>query len=58
MKRQVRVMMKEHNRLKKIFYKQGRFLSYNKPKTYFKIFCLYMNIKIELKKWGYNKCGL
>ncbi|QOR56262.1 hypothetical protein KNV66_gp41 [Bacillus phage DLc1] len=56
MKRQVRAMLKEHNRLGKLV--RSRHLSLNKPNLQFRLFCEYMMIKSELKKWGYNKCGL
>lgn len=55
-KRQVRVMLKEHNRLGKLV--RSRHLALHKPKLQFHFFCKYMMIKSQLKKWGYNKCGL
>ncbi|AYD87718.1 hypothetical protein Goe4_c00090 [Bacillus phage vB_BthP-Goe4] len=55
MKRQVRVMLKELNRLNKIYSKNARFLHSNKPRAAFNLFVKRTNLSIELKKWGYFK---
>lgn len=51
MKRQVKVLLKHHNLIKKVYYK-------NNNKRNYRLWCHYMFIKAELKKWGYDKCGL
>lgn len=52
MKRQVRAMLKELNRLDKIYYKNARFLHSNKPITAFNLFVKRVHLAMELKKWG------
>jgi len=55
MKRQVRVMLKELNRLNRIYSNNARFLHVNKPRTAFNLFVKRTHLMIELRKWKYFK---
>lgn len=52
MKRQVRVMLKELNRLNKIYNENGRFLAFHKPMLLHKIQMKRIFLKSRLRKWG------
>lgn len=45
-------MLKELNRLNKIYTKNARFLHANNPRTAFNLFVKRTHLSIELKKWG------